>query len=117
MSTSTGSNGTPSSSNITTTTLNTSEKTIRVYSHSHVTGLGLKPDGTALNVGNGMVGQLQAREASGIIVDLIKSKKMAGRALLFAGPSGTGKTVCSTFFFFFSFLPLSLSLSLFSNYL
>jgi len=91
MSTSAETNGN-SLSNITTTTLSTSDKTIRVYSHSHVTGLGLKPDGTALNVGNGMVGQLQAREASGIIVDLIKSKKMAGRALLFAGPSGTGKT-------------------------
>lgn len=33
-----------------------------------------------------------AREAAGVVVDLIKSKKMAGRALLFAGPPGTGKT-------------------------
>jgi RuvB-like protein 1 len=39
-----------------------------------------------------MVGQALAREAAGVVVDLIKSKKMAGRALLLAGPPGTGKT-------------------------
>eukprot|EP00238_Polyblepharides_amylifera_P004793 CAMPEP_0196587914 /NCGR_PEP_ID=MMETSP1081-20130531/59006_1 /TAXON_ID=36882 /ORGANISM="Pyramimonas amylifera, Strain CCMP720" /LENGTH=424 /DNA_ID=CAMNT_0041910247 /DNA_START=376 /DNA_END=1650 /DNA_ORIENTATION=+ len=40
----------------------------------------------------GWVGQEQAREASGIVVDMIKLKKMAGRALLMAGAPGTGKT-------------------------
>jgi RuvB-like protein 1 (pontin 52) len=35
---------------------------------------------------------MQAREAAGVTVDLIKSKKMAGRALLLAGAPGTGKT-------------------------
>lgn len=39
-----------------------------------------------------MVGQVLAREAAGVAVDLIRSKKMAGRALLLAGPPGTGKT-------------------------
>jgi len=39
-----------------------------------------------------LVGQEEAREAAGIIVDLIKCKKMAGRAMLLAGPPGTGKT-------------------------
>jgi RuvB-like protein 1 (pontin 52) len=39
-----------------------------------------------------MVGQVLAREATGVVVDLIRSKKMAGRALLLAGPPGTGKT-------------------------
>lgn len=39
-----------------------------------------------------MVGQVVAREAAGVAVDLIRSKKMAGRALLLAGPPGTGKT-------------------------
>lgn len=29
-------------------------------------------------------------QAAGIIVDMIKMKKMAGRAILFAGPPGTG---------------------------
>merc|ERR1712072_835537 len=42
-----------------------------------------------------MVGQEKAREASGIVVDLIEAKKMAGKALLFAGPPGTGKTALS----------------------
>ncbi|CAG8774319.1 9219_t:CDS:2, partial [Racocetra fulgida] len=41
---------------------------------------------------DGFVGQTSAREACGIIVDMIKSKKMAGRALLLAGAPGTGKT-------------------------
>ncbi len=39
-----------------------------------------------------MVGQIEAREAAGILVDMIKVKKMAGKALLMAGPPGTGKT-------------------------
>ena len=30
-------------------------------------------------------------QAAGIVVELIKSKKMAGRAVLLAGPPGTGK--------------------------
>lgn len=33
-----------------------------------------------------------AREACGVVVDLIKSKKMAGRGLLLTGGPGTGKT-------------------------
>jgi len=40
----------------------------------------------------GLVGQKEAREAAGIVVELIKTKKMAGKALLLAGPPGTGKT-------------------------
>jgi len=68
-------------------------KTQRVAAHSHIKGLGLKEDGNAvLPESNGLVGQGRAREASGIIVELIKSKKMAGRALLLAGAPGTGKT-------------------------
>jgi len=39
-----------------------------------------------------MVGQERAREAGGLVVDLIRSKKLAGRALLLAGAPGTGKT-------------------------
>lgn len=31
-------------------------------------------------------------QACGIVVEMIKSKKMAGRAILMAGPPGTGKT-------------------------
>lgn len=64
----------------------------RVAAHSHVKGLGLNPDGTVKPESDGFVGQARAREAAGIVVELIRSKKMAGRALLFAGAPGTGKT-------------------------
>ncbi|CCW60743.1 unnamed protein product [Phytomonas sp. EM1] len=64
----------------------------RVAAHSHVKGLGLNANGTAEPFSDGLVGQIKAREAAGIVVELIRSKKMAGRALLFAGPPGTGKT-------------------------
>lgn len=67
-------------------------KTQRVATHSHVKGLGLDDDGNAQAVAAGLVGQEAAREAAGIVVELIRSKKMAGRALLLAGPPGTGKT-------------------------
>ena len=36
-----------------------------------------------------------AYQACGVVVDLIKSKKMSGRAVLLAGPPGTGKTACA----------------------
>ncbi|KAJ2904771.1 RuvB ATP-dependent DNA helicase pontin [Coemansia aciculifera] len=64
----------------------------RVATHSHIRGLGLKPEGTAEAVAAGFVGQETAREAAGVIVDLIKSKRFAGRAVLLAGAPGTGKT-------------------------
>ncbi|NXW44866.1 RUVB1 protein, partial [Nyctiprogne leucopyga] len=67
-------------------------KTQRIAAHSHVKGLGLDESGTAKPAGAGLVGQENAREACGVIVELIKSKKMAGRAVLLAGPPGTGKT-------------------------
>merc|ERR1712228_376682 len=68
------------------------ERLERIASHSHIKGLGLNPDGTAKTIGGGLVGQCNAREACGIVVDMIKSKKMAGKAVLFAGIPGTGKT-------------------------
>jgi RuvB-like protein 1 (pontin 52) len=67
-------------------------KTQRIASHSHVKGMGLRQDGKPEEISMGLVGQLEAREACGIVIDLIKSKKMAGKALLLAGPPGTGKT-------------------------
>jgi len=67
-------------------------KTLRISAHSHVKGLGLDENGIALPVAAGLVGQELAREGAGVIVDIIKSKKMAGRAVLLAGPPGTGKT-------------------------
>ena len=64
----------------------------RVAVHTHVKGLGLDERGKAREVAAGLVGQENAREAAGIVVDLIRTKKMAGRALLLAGPPSTGKT-------------------------
>jgi len=67
-------------------------KTQRIASHTHIKGLGVAEDGTAIPVSAGLVGQERAREAASIVVELIRSKKMAGRALLLAGAPGTGKT-------------------------
>lgn len=64
----------------------------RVAAHSHVKGLGIDAKGIAIPVADGFVGQIDARTAAGFVVELIRTKKMAGRALLFAGPPGTGKT-------------------------
>jgi RuvB-like protein 1 (pontin 52) len=64
----------------------------RVASHSHIKGLGLDETGACIAVSHGMCGQEKAREAAGVVVDMIKNKKMAGKALLMAGPPGTGKT-------------------------
>jgi RuvB-like protein 1 (pontin 52) len=68
------------------------ERTQRVAAHTHVRGLGLSPDGSAMDFASGLVGQKKAREAAGVVVDLIRSKKLAGKALLLAGAPGTGKT-------------------------
>lgn len=84
----------------------------RTAAHTHIKGLGLRSDGTAEVSGNGFIGQVAAREvhelpdtlpipwtkayrcfqACGVVVDLIKAKKMSGRAVLLAGGPGTGKT-------------------------
>lgn len=70
-----------------------SEHTVsRVASHSHITGLGLDDSGCATVSGCGLIGQENAREALGLVVDMIRAKKMAGRAILLAGAPGTGKT-------------------------
>eukprot|EP00753_Platysulcus_tardus_P019627 PLAT7373.1.p2 GENE.PLAT7373.1~~PLAT7373.1.p2 ORF type:complete len:456 (-),score=248.77 PLAT7373.1:117-1484(-) len=66
--------------------------TQRVAAHTHIKGLGLDEGGAALPIGAGLVGQERSREAAGVVVELIRSKKMAGRALLLAGAPGTGKT-------------------------
>ncbi|DBA98551.1 TPA: RuvB-like protein 1, variant 2 [Trebouxia sp. C0004] len=67
-------------------------KSQRVATHTHIKGLGLAENGEALQVAAGFVGQEEARMACGVVVDMIKQKKMAGRALLLTGAPGTGKT-------------------------
>ncbi|KAI5120752.1 hypothetical protein M0805_007826 [Coniferiporia weirii] len=69
-----------------------SARASRIASHSHIKGLGLSPEGIAAGDAAGFVGQVNAREACGVVVDLVKSRKFAGRALLLAGAPGTGKT-------------------------
>ncbi|KAK6071414.1 AAA family ATPase [Seiridium cupressi] len=64
----------------------------RTAAHTHIKGLGLKSDGTAEKQAGGFVGQVGAREAAGVVVDLIRAQKMAGRGVLLAGGPGTGKT-------------------------
>ncbi|KAK9317462.1 TIP49 C-terminus-domain-containing protein [Lipomyces starkeyi] len=64
----------------------------RTAAHTHIKGLGLDEYGLATRVDGGFIGQQNAREACGIIVDMIKAKKMSGRAILLAGGPGTGKT-------------------------
>jgi len=96
-------NGTPTSAPATTTIANSAPtvqitevrpnaRENRTAAHTHIKGLGLRPDGHALQDSNGFVGQTAAREACGLIVDLVRSKKMAGKAVLLAGGPGTGKT-------------------------
>jgi hypothetical protein len=46
----------------------------RVATHTHIKGLGLKDDGAALPMASGFVGQEQAREACGVVVDMIRQK-------------------------------------------
>lgn len=60
--------------------------------HSHIRGLGIDDSLEARASSQGMVGQLQARKAAGVVVQMIKDGKIAGRAILFAGQPGTGKT-------------------------
>lgn len=80
----------------------------RIAPHSHIKGLGLTPEGYVSGDAAGFVGQESAREVSseaqwlrsthfrlqacGVVVELIKSRKFSGRALLLAGAPGTGKT-------------------------
>lgn len=52
----------------------------------------LKPQENA----QGMVGQLKARKAAGVILKMIQLGKIAGRAVLIAGPPSTGKTAIAT---------------------
>lgn len=67
-------------------------KTQRIATHTHIKGLGLQDNGEPHPMAAGFVGQEQAREACGIVVGMIRQRKMAGRALLLTGAPGTGKT-------------------------
>ena len=64
----------------------------RVYAHSHIRGLGLDDALNPRTRAQGLIGQEDARRAAGIVVQMIKAGKIAGRCVLLAGAPGTGKT-------------------------
>ncbi|ACO66840.1 rvb2-like protein [Micromonas commoda] len=64
----------------------------RIGAHSHIRGLGLDDALEARKVSQGMVGQVNARKAAGVILQMIRDGQIAGRAVLLAGQPGTGKT-------------------------
>ncbi|KNA06534.1 hypothetical protein SOVF_180150 [Spinacia oleracea] len=64
----------------------------RIGAHSHIRGLGLDSTLEPRLTSEGLVGQLPARKAAGVILQMIKDGKIAGRGVLIAGQPGTGKT-------------------------
>jgi RuvB-like protein 1 len=92
------------------TTTTAAAASTRVASHTHVTGLGLDDNGMVivpptsdsndasiqLNLRKshhcGLIGQHLAREACGLVIDMIRDQQFAGRAILLTGPPGSGKT-------------------------
>ncbi|KAK6955323.1 E3 ubiquitin-protein ligase hel2 [Daldinia eschscholtzii] len=74
-----------------------------IAAHSHIRGLGVDADTLEpRSASQGLVGQEKARKAAAVILEMIKVGKIAGRAVLIAGPpritidreqsSSTGKT-------------------------
>ena len=52
-------------------------KAQRVATHTHIKGLGIRDDGVAVPMAAGFVGQEQAREACGVVVDMIRCELRA----------------------------------------
>ena len=64
----------------------------RIGAHSHIRGLGLDEGLAAVGAAGGLVGQAAARRAVGVVAKMVAKGTIAGRALLLAGPPGSGKT-------------------------
>ncbi|KAF9511484.1 hypothetical protein BS47DRAFT_1373036 [Hydnum rufescens UP504] len=64
----------------------------RIGAHSHIRGLGLDDRLEPRANSQGMVGQAKARKAAGLILKMVQEGRIAGRAILMAGPPSTGKT-------------------------
>lgn len=64
-----------------------------IAAHSHIRGLGVDADSLQPRTSSqGLVGQEKARKAAAVILQMVKEGKIAGRAVLIAGPPSTGKT-------------------------
>jgi len=59
--------------------------------HSHISSLGVK-NFAAEDTPNSIIGQKKAREGLSIILECVKQKKMTGKAVIFCGKTGIGKT-------------------------
>ena len=58
-----------------------------IAAHSHIRGLGVDVDTLEpRSSSQGLVGQEKARKAAAIILEMVKQGKIAGRAILIAGP-------------------------------
>jgi DNA helicase TIP49 (TBP-interacting protein) len=58
-----------------------------IAAHSHIRGLGVDADTLEPRTSSqGLVGQEKARKAAAIILEMVKQGKIAGRAVLIAGP-------------------------------
>ena len=64
----------------------------RIGAHSHIRGLGLDDTLDPRKISQGLVGQTRARKAAGVVAEMVKEGKIAGRSVLIAGQPGTGKT-------------------------
>ncbi|KAI4159804.1 MAG: hypothetical protein LQ342_006315 [Letrouitia transgressa] len=64
-----------------------------VAAHSHIRGLGVDTDSLDVRASSqGLVGQAKARKAAAVVLKMVQEGKIAGKAVLFAGPPSTGKT-------------------------
>ena len=65
-----------------------------IAAHSHIRGLGVDAQTLEPQHSNtyGLVGQHKARKAAAVILQMVKEGRIAGRAVLIAGPPSTGKT-------------------------
>ena len=75
------------------------QKLERIGPHTHIRGLGLTEKLEVKEKGSGMVGQVKARKAAGVIVKMVKEAKIAGRGILIAGKPGTGSKKFYSLFF------------------
>ncbi|KAH9258502.1 RuvB-like 2 [Batrachochytrium salamandrivorans] len=65
----------------------------RIGAHSHIRGLGLDADLEPRDsASQGMIGQRDARKSAGVVLKMIQRGALSGRAVLLAGPPGSGKT-------------------------